>query len=105
MMDPIPPPQRLRDRWFATKVLMASTDTASISALDAELTACLGDTQVGWVVVPPCHCSGVTLRCVFDLTSVHPFPPGHCCMCVTWSHLQFALQVLASDDSQNGFAR
>ncbi len=32
---------------MATKILMASTDTETLAALDTELSACLGDMQAG----------------------------------------------------------
>jgi hypothetical protein len=32
---------------MATKILMASADTETLAALDTELSACLGDMQVG----------------------------------------------------------
>jgi hypothetical protein len=41
--------QRLEARWTVTKILMASADTATLAALDAELSACLLDMQVSHV--------------------------------------------------------
>ncbi len=38
--------QRLEARWTVTKILMASADTATLAALDKELSACLLDMQV-----------------------------------------------------------
>jgi hypothetical protein len=43
--------QRLEARWTVTKILMASADTATLAALDTELSACLLDMQVFQVVV------------------------------------------------------
>jgi hypothetical protein len=42
--------QRLEARWTVTKILMASADTATLAALDTELSACLLDMQVFQVV-------------------------------------------------------
>jgi hypothetical protein len=57
--------QRLEARWTVTKILMVSADTATLAALDAELSACLRDMQVFHAVV----CA--------QRVNTHPHNPAH----------------------------
>jgi hypothetical protein len=61
--------QRLEARWTVTKILMASADTATLAALDTELSACLRDMQV----------YSLSHLSVLRIPTAQPSNPAHVC--------------------------